>query len=110
MTNYEYLTSLPVEKFTNEIINITNSFGGNYQLLLNFLNSTYINPHTTIRDILSNNFNNFRYTFRYRGFIYETTSIDDFIKKYGSVSEPILSSVISGVRVSKSGNGTILLK
>lgn len=108
MTNYDHLITLSAEEFNNSIISIVNQFGGNSELLLRYLNSEYV-PILTIRDVLNENFNLNNITFRYFGSVYECVSVDDFLKRYGTNSEPLLNLKIKSVRTGKNGNKTIFL-
>ena len=108
MTNYDHLITLPVEKFNNSIISIVNQFGGNPELLLRFLNSTYV-PILTIRDVLNENFNGVNITFRYLGFVYECVSAQDFMERYGTVASGILDMRVVSIRVGKNGSKTLIL-
>ena len=107
MTNYEHITTLPVDKFSDEIISLVSRFGGNKELILHFLNSAYYNPHPTLRDILKDNFSGSLITFRYGGIIYECVSVDDFIQKYGTKFESILNSYVTKIQTGKNGNKTV---
>lgn len=108
MTNYDYLITLPVEKFTTEIISAVNNFGGNYQLLLRHLNSTHLGIQT-VRDILVENYSGVTISFRYNGAVYSCTSIDDFLKQYGTVASGILDMRVVSVRTGRNGNKTVVI-
>lgn len=109
MTNYEYLRSLTVEEFSEAIICIVNYCGGNSEVLLRELNSTYHNPHQTVREFLNENYSSATVSFQYRGYVYECVSVSDFIKKYGSVSDGVLDLCVKSVRTGRNGNKTIIL-
>lgn len=109
MTNYDYLITLPVEKFNTAIISIVNQFGGNSELLLRYLNETYVNPHPTIREMLDSNLSGVNISFRYGGFVYSAVSVTDFLKKYGNLSSGLLDLKISFIRTSRNGDKTLIL-
>lgn len=108
MTNYDYLITLPPADFNRAIISAVSECGGNEELLLRYLNSEYVSIKT-VRDILLSNYSGVNITFRYRGFIYGATSVEDFLKQYGAVSEWILSLRVQSIRTGRNGNKTVVV-
>lgn len=108
MTNYEYLTSLPVEKFSVAIASVVDSCGGNSELLLRYLNAEYMGVKK-IRDVLNENYSGVTISFRYGGAVYSCVSVDDFLKQYGTLASGILDMRVVSVRAGRNGNKTVVL-